>query len=75
VNAITNVPIFYANLNVGHGGTWTQANGGEMGRAATGWVKWKLQGDSAAEKMFVGADCELCKPPSMWVGVTKKMIQ
>lgn len=73
VNAIDNVPIFYGNLNVGHGGTWESTNGGEMGRVALGWLKWKLQGDISLERMFVGADCELCKPPSEWT-VVKKMI-
>jgi hypothetical protein len=75
VRAITTVPIWYGNLNVGHAGTWDQANGGEMGRVATGWVRWKLLGDSGLEKMFVGADCELCKSPSMWMMIQKKMIE
>ena len=73
VEAIDNVPIFYGNLQVGHGGTWESTNGGEMGRVALGWLKWKLQGDNALEAMFVGADCELCKPASEWT-VVKKMI-
>lgn len=73
VNAINNVPIFYGNLPVGHGGTWESQNGGEMGRVALGWLKWKLRSDGALEKMFVGADCELCKPPSQWT-IMKKMI-
>jgi hypothetical protein len=74
VRAITSVPIWYGNLNVGHDGTWTQPNGGEMGRVATAWVRWKLQSESTLEKMFVGADCELCKSPSMWVNIQKKML-
>jgi hypothetical protein len=73
VDAIDNVPIFYGNLQVGHGGTWESTNGGEMGRVALGWLKWKLQGDASLEKMFVGADCELCQPPSEWT-IVKKMI-
>jgi hypothetical protein len=73
VNAITTVPIFYRNLDVGHAATWDQTNAGEFGRVGLGWVKWKLLGDAAAEKMFVGADCELCKSPSKWV-VKQKMI-
>jgi hypothetical protein len=27
----------------------------------------------AASKMFVGPECELCKPPSMWT-VKRKML-
>jgi hypothetical protein len=73
VNAITTVPIFYGNLEVGHGATWEQANGGEFGRVMIGWLKWKLRGDTEAEKMFKGADCELCKSPSEWT-IVKKMI-
>jgi hypothetical protein len=74
VAAITTVPIWYGNLDVGHMSTWDQTNAGEMGRVATGWVRWQLQGDAAMEKWFVGADCELCKPPSMWEVTEKKMI-
>jgi hypothetical protein len=73
VNAIDKVPIFYGNLQVGHGGTWESENGGEMGRVALGWLKWKLQGNTQLENMFVGADCELCKPPSEWTVVKKMM--
>jgi hypothetical protein len=71
--AINNVPMWFGSQNSGHMGTWNQINAGEMGRAATGWVRWKLLGEAAAEKMFVGADCELCKPPSEWVMIQKKM--
>jgi hypothetical protein len=69
-----NLPMWFGSQNSGHMGTWNQINAGEMGRAATGWVRWKLLGDAASEKMFVGADCELCKPPSEWVMIQKKMI-
>jgi hypothetical protein len=31
------------------------------------------RGDTMAEKMFVGSDCELCKPPSKWT-IQKKML-
>ena len=70
---IDKVPIFNANTNTGHGGTWNAVNGGEFGRVGTGWLNWQLKGDMNAKKMFVGADCELCKSPSMWT-VKKKMI-
>jgi hypothetical protein len=70
---IDQVPIFYANMNVGHGGTWNANNGGEFGRVGTAWLDWHLKDDMAASKLFVGPDCELCKPPSMWT-VEKKML-
>lgn len=70
---INNVPLFNANMDTGHGGTWQFRNGGEFGRVGLGWLNWQLKGDDTAKKMFVGPDCELCKPPSMWV-VKKKML-
>jgi hypothetical protein len=70
---INNVPIFYANMSVGHGGTWNAHNGGEFGRVGTAWLNWQLKDDMAASKLFVGPDCELCKSPSMWT-VEKKML-
>jgi hypothetical protein len=73
VSMINNVPLFYGNLDVGHGATWMDTNAGEFGRVGLGWLKWQLNGDTTAKSMFSGADCELCKPPSMWV-VKKKMM-
>jgi hypothetical protein len=70
---INKVPIFYGNMDVGHGGTWNSANGGEFGRVGMAWLDWHLKGDMAASKLFVGADCELCGSGSMW-DVQKKMI-
>lgn len=72
--AINNVPIFYANNPVGHAATWDKVNAGEFGRVGLGWFKWQLFGDAAAEKMFAGPDCELCKPGSKWT-VKKKNMQ
>ncbi|MFE9917019.1 cellulose binding domain-containing protein [Micromonospora sp. NPDC005553] len=58
------LPAFMGNLNVGHGGTYDQANGGEFGRVATLYFKWRLKGDATAGRNFVGADCGLCR--SQW---------
>lgn len=55
------LPAFMGNLNVGHGGTYTQTNGGEFGRVAVLYLKWRLKGDTAAGANFVGANCGLCK--------------
>lgn len=74
VKAINTVPLFYGNLPVGHFATWADDNAGEFGRIGVGWLKWQLMGDPASEKMFAGADCELCQPPSKWT-VVKKMMQ
>ncbi|MET7946476.1 cellulose binding domain-containing protein, partial [Micromonospora sp. NPDC005324] len=58
------LPAFMGNLNVGHGGTYDQANGGEFGRVATLYLKWRLKGDATAGRNFVGSDCGLCR--SQW---------
>ncbi|UQU66881.1 cellulose-binding domain-containing protein [Couchioplanes caeruleus] len=58
------LPAFMGNLNVGHGGTYDQVNGGEFGRVAVLWLKWRLQGDTAAGTAFAGPDCGLCH--SQW---------
>jgi hypothetical protein len=58
---IDKVPVAIANLEgVGHGGTYSQPNGGEFGVVAGAWLKWQLKGDKEAGKMFTGSDCGLC---------------
>ncbi|WCN79438.1 cellulose binding domain-containing protein [Micromonospora sp. LH3U1] len=58
------LPAFMGNLNVGHGGTYDQTNGGEFGRVAVLYLKWRLKGDTTAGGNFVGANCGLCR--SQW---------
>jgi hypothetical protein len=63
------VPVFYGSYpSVGHGGTYSQDNGGAYGKAIVAWLKWQLQGDNseAARGFFVGVDCALCQDPN-WV--------
>ncbi|MGC5377576.1 cellulose binding domain-containing protein [Micromonospora sp. DT68] len=55
------LPAFMGNLNVGHGGTYDQTNGGEFGRVAVLYLKWRLKGDTTAGSNFVGANCGLCR--------------
>ncbi len=69
---IQKVPLFNANIQVGHGGTWNQPHAGPMGEAAIAWLNWRLKGDNVAAKMFTGADCELCKDPR-WTIKKKNM--
>ncbi|MGW6128608.1 cellulose binding domain-containing protein [Cellulomonas sp. NPDC055163] len=57
------LPAFMGNLDVGHGGTYHQTNGGEFGRAAQLWFRWQLKGDTQAGRAFVGQDCGLCRSP------------
>jgi hypothetical protein len=54
------LPAFMGNLNVGHGGTYEQPNGGEFGRVTVLYLKWRLKGDRTAGANFVGATCGLC---------------
>jgi dienelactone hydrolase len=57
---ITTVPVFKANLNVGHGGTYRQPGGGWFGEVAVAWLDYQLKESAEAAKWFVGADCRLC---------------
>ena len=51
---INHVPVFVANMDVGHGGTYQQPHGGEFARVATAWYQWQLKGDEEAGKLFTG---------------------
>ncbi|WP_319501373.1 hypothetical protein [uncultured Draconibacterium sp.] len=57
---INHVPVFVANLDVGHGGTYREPHGGEFAKVATAWYQWQMKDDKDASKMFVGDDCGLC---------------
>ncbi len=57
---IDSVPVAMANLDVGHGGTYSQPNGGAFGKVAVAWLKWQLKKDETAGKMFSGPSCGLC---------------
>ena len=58
---INHVPVFMANMDVGHGGTYSQPHGGEFAKVATAWYKWQLKGDNDAGKLFTGNPCQLSK--------------
>lgn len=51
---INHVPVFVANLDVGHGGTYMDPHGGKYATVATSWYQWQLKGDKEAAKMFTG---------------------
>jgi len=71
---IESIPLFRAwRERTGHNGTYREPNGGDFGRVAVAWLHWQLMGDKEAEKMFVGADCGICKLPG-W-HVKKKNIE
>lgn len=58
-------PVAVANLPVGHGGTFSQPNGGSAARVAVNWLDWQLRGSRQAAAYFTGTDCGLCKD-SQW---------
>lgn len=64
---ITRVPVYHANLPVGHGGTYSQDNGGEFAKVGVAWLNWHLKGDQTAKGkgMFFGTNCGNCN--STWV--------
>jgi hypothetical protein len=69
---LNHIPVFAANMDVGHGGTYSQPHGGEFARVAAAWLKWQLKGDSKASKLFMGNPCRLAQS-SVWT-VEKKNI-
>ncbi len=70
---INQVPVFAANLNVGHGGTYSRPHGGDFAKVATAWFQWQLKGDKQAAKMFEGEPCGVAQMPG-WK-VEKKNIR
>jgi uncharacterized protein len=73
VARINHVPLFYASLPVGHGGTyWTQPDGGDWARVATRWLDYTLKADADASWDFAGPACRLCTN-KRWTVVQKQM--
>lgn len=72
-NRIGHVPVFVANRDVGHGGTYGEPHGGEFGVVATAWFNWQLKGDKTAAAMFEGEPCGVARRPG-WT-VDKKRIR
>jgi dienelactone hydrolase len=60
---IAHVPVAVANLDVGHGGTYMDENGGRAAKVAVAWLEWQMRGDEQAKQWFVGPNCRLCKDP------------
>ena len=59
-NRIEHVPAVMANIDVGHGGTFMEPEGGRAAQVAVAWLEWQLRGDENAKRWFVGSDCRLC---------------
>lgn len=69
---INHVPVFVANMDVGHGGTYEQPHGGAFAEVATAWYKWQLKGDQEAGRMFSG-DEPLLQQDKNWTIAKKNM--
>jgi dienelactone hydrolase len=64
-------PVFYGvHPSVGHGGTYSQDNGGPFGVVAVAWLKWQLMGDTSAagRGYFVGDNCGICRDSTWQIG-------
>ena len=64
---ITHVPVLFANLPVGHGGTIMRPNGGGWAKVGWKWLDWQLKGSAEAGRYFIGEDCGLCREPDWTV--------
>ncbi|WP_276090296.1 alpha/beta hydrolase [Pedobacter sp. JY14-1] len=69
---INHVPVFVANMDVGHGGTYRQHHGGAFARVALAWYQWQLKHDKSAAKMFTGKSPLLAQDPD-WKVEKKNM--
>ena len=54
------IPALNAQMDVGHGGTYSQPNGGPFASGPLAWLQWQLKGDAKARSMFVGETCGFC---------------
>ena len=69
---VTNVPIYHSNhASLGHGDAYFQNNGGDMGKAAVGWLNYQLKDDMTAtgRGLFFGNNCFMCSAP--WTSTNK----
>lgn len=54
------IPAINANMDVGHGATFSQPDGGPFASGPVAWLKWQLKADPLARAMFVGERCGFC---------------
>jgi hypothetical protein len=47
-------PSWKGNIDVGHGGTYKEPNGGRWGVAAVRFFQWTLRGNTTASEYFTG---------------------
>ncbi len=61
ISKLNHVPVFVGNVDIGHGGTYAQPNGGDFAKVATAWFSWKLKDDKKASKLFIGDTPDITK--------------
>jgi dienelactone hydrolase len=54
------IPALNAQMDVGHGATYSQPNGGPFVTGPLAWLQWQLKADAKARTMFVGEACGFC---------------
>ena len=54
------IPALNAQMDVGHGATYNQPDGGPFTSGPLAWLQWQLKGDAKARAMFVGDNCGFC---------------
>jgi dienelactone hydrolase len=54
------IPALNAQMDVGHGATYSQPNGGLFVTGPLAWLQWQLKADAKARAMFVGENCGFC---------------
>lgn len=58
---MTGAPIFLGSADYGHRATYFEKDGGLYGTVVLDWLNWRLKGNAASAKRFVGEDCGLCR--------------
>jgi putative CocE/NonD family hydrolase len=72
VERIDRVPVFFASLPVGHGGTFSAPDGGAWARVSARWLEWQLKSDPDASWDFAGPHCRLCAD-ARWTVMQKQL--
>lgn len=52
------VPTWVGNLDVGHGGTYLDPDGGKFGTAGQSFFRWVLRGETEASSFFLEGGAE-----------------
>lgn len=56
--ALNGVPKWVGNYPVGHGGTYSEHNGGAFGVSAVNWLSWALKKDNSKASWFTEGKAE-----------------